>query len=108
MRDAKSLVGGGWQPHAVLIETTMRDTLPDREDRAGLAEVIKYGVILDEAFFEYLESNIAGLNLREPNVLQHVVAQSCRLKAQVVEQDEREESGLRAVVDDGHTYCHAM
>ncbi|MEE2707401.1 MAG: 3-dehydroquinate synthase [Planctomycetota bacterium] len=105
---AKNLVGAFWQPHAVLIDTSMLDTLPDREYRAGLAEVIKYGVILDEAFFEYLESNIAGLNRREPNVLQHVVAQSCQLKAQVVEQDEREESGLRAVLNYGHTYCHAI
>jgi 3-dehydroquinate synthase len=106
--EAKNMVGAFWQPRAVLIDTATLDTLPAREFRAGLAEVIKYGVILDEEFFEFLESNIEGLNRRDPEVLQHVIARSCRLKADVVEQDEREESGLRAVLNYGHTFCHAF
>ncbi len=105
---AKNMVGAFWQPASVLIDTSVLDTLPPREYRAGLAEVVKYGVILDADFFAYLEANIAGLNERRPDVLEHVIARSCELKAQVVSQDEREETGLRAVLNYGHTFCHAL
>jgi 3-dehydroquinate synthase len=105
---AKNMVGAFWQPTSVLIDTSVLDTLPPREYRAGLAEVVKYGVILDAEFFAYLEANIDGLNEREPEVLEHVIARSCELKAQVVSQDEREETGLRAVLNYGHTFCHAL
>jgi len=84
------------------------NTLPLREYRSGLAEVVKYGVILDADFFTYLEDNIDGLNNREPSVMRHIVARSCELKAQVVSADEREETGLRAVLNYGHTFCHAF
>ena len=86
----------------------MLDTLPVRDYRSGLAEVVKYGVILDADFFAYLEANIAGLNARDPEVLRTIVARSCELKAQVVSRDEREETGLRAVLNYGHTFCHAF
>ncbi|MCH7726341.1 MAG: 3-dehydroquinate synthase [Planctomycetes bacterium] len=105
---AKNMVGAFWQPRGVLIDIQTLVTLPEREYRAGLAEVVKYGVILDADFFAYLEQNIAAINDRDANILQHVVARCCRLKADVVEADEREESGLRSVLNYGHTFCHAL
>jgi 3-dehydroquinate synthase len=105
---AKNMVGAFWQPMGVVIDTAVLETLPAREYRSGLAEVVKYGVILDADFFAYLEQNVAGLNAREPEVLREIIAQSCRLKAQVVSKDEREETGLRAVLNYGHTFCHAF
>jgi 3-dehydroquinate synthase len=83
-------------------------TLPDREYRAGLAEVVKYGVIQDAPFFAYLEANIEPINARDGDVLTHIVERCCRLKADVVEQDEREETGLRSILNYGHTFCHAF
>lgn len=105
---AKNMVGAFWQPRGVLIDTAALDTLPAREYRAGLAEVVKYGVILDPEFFAYLEARGPAILAREPDVVRHLVARSCRLKADVVEQDEREETGLRAVLNYGHTFCHAI
>jgi len=105
---AKNMVGAFWQPSAVLIDTEALQTLPEREYRSGLAEVVKYGVILDADFFEYLEANVGGLLQRDPEVMKTIIARSCRLKADVVEQDEREETGLRAVLNYGHTFCHAI
>lgn len=105
---AKNMVGAFWQPRGVLIDIETLTTLPDREYRAGLAEVVKYGVILDRQFFEYLESEADAINERRRDVLQHVIARCCRLKADVVEQDEREETGLRAVLNYGHTFGHAI
>jgi len=104
---AKNMVGAFWQPRGVLIDIDVLKTLPDREYSAGLAEVVKYGVILDADFFGYLEDHIGALNDRRPDALQHVVARCCRLKADVVEADERE-AGLRAVLNYGHTFCHAL
>jgi 3-dehydroquinate synthase len=106
--DAKNMVGAFWQPAGVLIDTSVLDTLPEREYRAGLAEVVKYGVILDAEFFAYLESHAAELSERDAGVLQHVVARCCQLKADVVEADERELTGQRAVLNYGHTFCHAL
>jgi 3-dehydroquinate synthase len=105
---AKNMVGAFWQPAGVLIDLDVLRTLPEREYRSGLAEVVKYGVILDADFFAFLEQNAVALNARDPAALEHAVAQSCRLKAQVVEQDEREESDLRAILNYGHTFCHAI
>jgi 3-dehydroquinate synthase len=105
---AKNMVGAFLQPLSVLIDTATLETLDPRDYRAGLGEVVKYGVILDATFFDYLESNAAGLNRADHEVLGHVVARCCRLKADVVEQDEREETGLRAVLNYGHTFAHAL
>jgi len=105
---AKNMVGAFWQPLGVVIDTDVLVTLPDREYRSGLAEVVKYGVILDDAFFAYLERHIDELNRRDSETLRYVVARCCRLKADVVEQDEREETGLRAVLNYGHTFAHAF
>ena len=105
---AKNMVGAFWQPQYVLIDTQVLSTLPDREFRSGLAEVVKYGVILDADFFAYLEKNVDGLMQRDPNVLRQVISRSCRLKADIVEADERETLGLRAVLNYGHTFAHAF
>ena len=105
---AKNMVGAFWQPLGVLIDTAVLASLPTREYRAGLAEVVKYGVILDADFFAYLEDNVRPLIERSDEVLRNIVARSCRLKADVVEADEREEAGLRAVLNYGHTFCHAL
>lgn len=104
----KNLIGAFHQPLGVIIDPATLATLPDREYRSGLAEVVKYGVILDDAFFGYLEQNIAGLNSRDSSVLRHVIARSCELKADVVRQDEYETTGLRAILNYGHTFAHAF
>ncbi len=105
---AKNVVGAFWQPRGVLIDTALLQSLPEREYRAGLAEVVKYGVILDSKFFAWLEENADPLIERQGEALRHVVKRSCELKAYVVERDEREETGLRAVLNYGHTFCHAL
>jgi 3-dehydroquinate synthase len=105
---AKNLIGAFHQPVGVWIDTATLQTLPDREYRSGLAEVVKYGVILDADFFAYLEANAEPILRREPGAVRHVVARCCRLKADVVEKDEREETGLRAVLNYGHTFAHAF
>ena len=105
---AKNLIGTFYQPVGVWLDTAALATLPEREYRSGLAEVVKYGVILDPDFFAYLEANGAAVLARDPAVVRHVVTRCCRLKADVVEKDEREESGLRAVLNYGHTFAHAF
>ncbi len=105
---AKNLIGAFHQPLGVVIDTAMLDTLPDREYRAGLAEVVKYGVILDAEFFTWLEEHVTEINARDPVALQYAIARSCRLKADVVEHDEYERTGLRAVLNYGHTFAHAF
>jgi 3-dehydroquinate synthase len=104
----KNLIGAFHQPAGVWIDTRFLDTLPKREYVSGLAEVVKYGVILDAAFFDYVESNARGMLDREPAVVRTVVSRCCRLKADVVEKDEREETGLRTVLNYGHTFAHAF
>ncbi|MEZ6119048.1 MAG: 3-dehydroquinate synthase [Pirellulaceae bacterium] len=108
LSSAKNMVGAFWQPRLVVIDTNVLSSLPDRDFRSGLAEVIKYGVILDEDFFSYLEANADAILQRDPSALTHIVARSCRLKADVVQQDERETTGLRAVLNYGHTFAHAF
>ena len=104
----KNLIGAFHQPLGVYLDTAVLDTLPLRDYRSGLAEVVKYGVILDEPFFSFLEANVADINQRSAGVLRHIVARSCRLKADVVERDEFERTGLRAVLNYGHTFAHAF
>jgi 3-dehydroquinate synthase len=105
---AKNLIGAFHQPIGVWIDTATLETLADREYRSGLAEVVKYGVILDAALFEYLESNAEAILRRDPLAVRHVVARCCELKAAIVEKDEREETGLRTVLNYGHTFAHAF
>lgn len=104
----KNLIGAFHQPAGVWIDTAFLGTLPDREYRSGLAEVVKYGVILDPELFAFLESNVGSILARDPAAVRHIVARSCRLKADVVEQDEREETGLRVILNYGHTFAHAF
>lgn len=104
----KNLIGSFHQPVGVWIDTATLTTLPDREYRSGLAEVVKYGVILDAELFGYLEHHADAILRREPGCVRHIVARCCRLKADVVERDEREETGLRAVLNYGHTFAHAF
>jgi 3-dehydroquinate synthase len=104
----KNLIGAFHQPAGVWIDAVYLATLPEREFLSGLAEVVKYGVILDAEFFAILDANAAAIRAREPAVLAPVIARCCRLKADVVEKDEREESGLRAVLNYGHTFAHAF
>jgi 3-dehydroquinate synthase len=104
----KNMVGAFWQPRGVLIDVDVLATLPDRQYRAGLAEVVKYGVIQDADFFAYLEAHVDAINAHDAGVLTHIVERCCRLKADVVEQDEREETGLRSILNYGHTFCHAF
>jgi 3-dehydroquinate synthase len=104
----KNLIGAFHQPVGVWIDTSLLSTLPDREYRSGLAEVVKYGVILDAELFAYLEQHSAAILARDAECIRHVVSRSCRLKANVVEQDECEETGLRAILNYGHTFAHAF
>lgn len=104
----KNLIGAFYQPFGVFIDTTLLDTLPPREFAAGMAEVVKYGVILDAELFEELERDRQAIAARNPAVLRRVIARCCRLKADVVEQDEFERTGLRAVLNYGHTFGHAL
>jgi 3-dehydroquinate synthase len=103
----KNMIGAFYQPRAVLADTGTLDTLPARELAAGLAEVIKHGAILDAGYFAWIEANIGKLVAREPTALAHAIARSCEIKAEVVRQDERE-GGLRAVLNFGHTFGHAI
>jgi 3-dehydroquinate synthase len=103
----KNLIGAFHQPRIVLIDTDTLATLPDREFRAGLAEVIKYGAIVDAAFFEWLEGNMPALVARDAEALAYAIRRSCEIKAEVVAEDERE-AGKRALLNFGHTFGHAI
>jgi shikimate kinase/3-dehydroquinate synthase len=103
----KNMIGAFYQPQAVIADTATLDTLPARELSAGLAEVIKHGAIIDAAFFDWIEANIGMLVARDPDALAHAIKRSCEIKADVVRQDERE-GGLRAILNFGHTFGHAI
>lgn len=103
----KNMLGAFYQPIAVEIDTEVLNTLPDREMSAGLAEVIKYGLILDPEFFAWCEAHAAGLRARDPVLLATAIRRSCEFKAWVVSQDERE-TGMRAILNLGHTFGHAI
>lgn len=103
----KNLIGAFHQPRAVICDIDTLATLPDRELRAGFAEVLKYGVIRDAEFFNWLEDNVAALLNRDVAALTHVVERSCQIKAEVVAEDELE-TGVRAILNFGHTFGHAL
>ena len=107
---AKNLLGAFWQPCAVIIDPDCLQTLPARQINAGLAEVIKYGVIEDAEFFGWLEANLDEVLSLNSEALAHVIARSCEIKALVVGQDERESDGVgrRAILNYGHTVGHAI
>jgi 3-dehydroquinate synthase len=103
----KNLIGAFYQPLAVIADTRTLATLPERQFRAGLAEVIKYGCIRDASLFDWLERHIDRLNRRDDSALAHAIERSCAIKAAVVAQDERE-SHVRAILNFGHTFGHAI
>lgn len=103
----KNMIGAFYQPRAVIADTDTLKTLPDRELSAGIAEIVKYGLIGDSAFFEWLEANMDRLVARDPAALTHAIEVACRNKATVVASDEREE-GVRALLNFGHTFGHAI
>ena len=103
----KNMVGAFHQPIGVLIDTQTLDTLDDAQYLAGLGEVLKYGVSLDASLLELLEANVEPLLRRDPQLLTDIIARCCRIKAEIVEQDERETTGLRAKLNYGHTFAHA-
>lgn len=103
----KNMIGAFWQPRAVLIDTGTLTSLPDRELSAGLAEVIKYGLIRDAAFLDWLEANMGELLGRDADMLSEAILRSCAIKAEVVADDETEQ-GARAMLNLGHTFGHAI
>ncbi|MFI9651972.1 3-dehydroquinate synthase [Guyparkeria halopsychrophila] len=103
----KNMIGAFYQPRCVLADTGSLDTLPDRELSAGLAEVIKYGLLWDEDFLDWIETNMDALRQRDKAALTEAIRQSCLIKAEIVRQDERE-GGIRALLNLGHTFGHAI
>ena len=103
----KNLIGAFYQPNRVVADTDTLNSLPDREYLAGIAEVVKYGVIGDPAFFSWLEANVEALCAREPSAMEYAICRSCQLKAAIVVEDERE-IGVRAKLNFGHTFAHAI
>lgn len=103
----KNMIGAFYQPKAVVIDSTTLNTLPDNEYSAGMAEVIKYGIIYDAEFFIWLEENIGQLLQKSPEHLNYTIKKCCQIKADIVAQDERE-NGIRALLNLGHTFGHAI
>ncbi|HWX80068.1 MAG TPA: 3-dehydroquinate synthase [Steroidobacteraceae bacterium] len=103
----KNLIGAFYQPRAVIADTDVLATLPDRELKSGLAEVIKYGCVWDPLLFEWLDRNVAKLLARDAETLKYAIGRSCEIKATVVARDEREHD-LRAILNFGHTFGHAI
>lgn len=103
----KNMIGAFYQPQAVLADLASLNSLPDRELSAGIAEVIKHGAIIDASFFDWIEANMPALRARQAEALSYAVLRSCQIKAEVVRQDERE-GGLRAILNFGHTFGHAI
>lgn len=103
----KNLVGSFYQPKTVIIDVSVLGSLPAREFRSGLAEVIKHGIIRDRAYFGFLEENLKAIKRLDPKTLEQAIAGSCEIKADVVRQDERE-AGLRRILNYGHTVAHAI
>lgn len=107
-RAGKNLIGAFHQPSLVLIDPLVLGTLPDREMRAGFAEVLKYGLLGDAGFFAWLEVNANKVLAREPQALEHAIAVSIAMKARIVAEDERETEDRRALLNLGHTFGHAL
>jgi 3-dehydroquinate synthase len=106
-RLGKNLIGAFYQPYAVFMDLSMMATLPEREIYTGLGEIIKYGIIYDADFFVYLEENVEKIVALQTDALLHIIARSCEIKAEVVSQDEKE-TGLRIILNFGHTIAHAI
>lgn len=105
---AKNMVGAFWQPAKVLIDPAVLSTLDEANYQAGMAEVVKYGLIMDVPLFEFLENSVEAINERNIDTLSKVIAWCCQCKATIVEEDERETIGRRVILNYGHTYGHAI
>lgn len=105
---AKNMIGAFHQPRAVIIDTDTLNSLPEREYRAGIAEIIKAALIRDAAFFTWLEEHLAELLQKNPQALTHAIARACAIKAEIVAADETEITGVRALLNLGHTFGHAL
>jgi 3-dehydroquinate synthase len=106
--EGKNLVGSFYQPKLVWIDLSTLKTLPTRQIRNGMSEVIKYGIIKDKAFFSFLEKNVGLIKKLDPGIFEKIVFNCCKIKADVVSKDEREEKGLREMLNFGHTFGHAI
>lgn len=106
--NAKNMVGAFHQPCGVLIDPVVLESLASDQYKAGLGEIVKYGSALDSDFFELLENNVDAINRRNPKILEEIIAWCCRIKGNVVSKDEKETSGLRALLNYGHTFGHAF
>lgn len=106
--EAKNIVGDFYQPKMVVCDTGFLKTLPQKELRNGLSEIVKYGIIKDKKFFAFLEKNLNGVLSLKSRALQHVVFRSCAIKARVIEKDEFDTKDLRAILNFGHTLGHAI
>ncbi len=104
---AKNLIGVFYQPEYVLIDIDVLKSLPEREFRSGLAEVVKHGVIMDKELFEYMETNISKILALDPQSIEQIVARSCKDKVTIIEQDEKEQN-IRAILNYGHTIGHGI
>ena len=107
-KQGKNLVGAFYQPKTVVIDLETLATLPEREMKAGYAEIAKYGLLGDIRFFEWLEVNGSKVIAKDINALTYAIETSCKMKAEIVRQDEREETGLRALLNLGHTFAHVL
>lgn len=105
---SKNMVGAFWQPQQVVIDPEVLDTLDEANYVAGMAEVIKYGLIMDPDLFQFIETNLDPVKNRDPKIMAQLIAWCCRCKAIVVKEDERESTGRRAILNYGHTYGHAI
>lgn len=105
--EGKNMIGAFYQPRAVVIDLSVLETLPRDEFLAGLAEIVKHGVIYDEAYFAFMEQNVDGILRRDPAIMTQLIRRSCEIKASVVSQDEKE-TGIRAILNYGHTFGHAI
>ena len=104
---AKNMIGSFYQPEKVYIDTDLLRSLPDREWKSGLGEIIKYGIIKNAEFFAFLEENIERIQARDLEIFKEIISQSCLLKAEIVEEDEKE-TGIRAILNLGHTIGHGI
>lgn len=103
----KNLIGAFYQPKAVLADTSVLETLPEREFRCGMAEVIKYGIIRSSSLFSFLEKSASDIKIKKQAAIEKIIGESCAIKAKVVSEDERE-SGIRAILNFGHTFGHGI
>ncbi len=108
LRGGKNMVGTFYQPSEVWIDPAVLATLPAREYRSGLAEIVKAGIVGDARLFRYMEDNVKGINRRDPGVLTRLIAGACRVKARIVAEDEFETKGIREKLNFGHTLAHAL